>query len=483
MKIYKTIGLIIFLIAAQQLNAQLTLRQVVDSALKVNKSIKAAELHTFAKDKAVSAAWGRYFPQISVDAFYTHLNDDLELNLDPIRKVIIDVQTGNQVNFANLESILKTKYPLTQEQQLQAKNLAKSQLEAGIPHFIETIKEQNFPQAMVMVQQPIFTGGKILAGVDAAKAQYDLSLTKLDGEKEDIAINAINYYLSCILAEQNILVREEVVSGMQKHVSKAEKLMLQGVIPKHNKLRADVALSEAERNKYEAEEKMKIAKIGIISIMENDMDSVVINEKFNYKSLNYNSEYFINKAKENNHYIKSLKAVENLYDAKVSAKFSEYLPTVFGYGFYNVFDHYIVEGMEPKWGIGIGAHYSLFDGLRNIKEHQEAETELEAAQNSTKELERKIELLVRNQFMTMQLAENSYLRLGAALVQAEENVRLNEKRFEEGLGTSLEVIDAQLSLESIKLKRIQSLCDYYKSIAMLYNSCGETEKFLEFWYK
>jgi outer membrane protein TolC len=47
------------------------------------------------------------------------------------------------------------------------------------------------------------------------------------------------------------------------------------------------------------------------------------------------------------------------------------------------------------------------------------------------------------------------------------------------LGISLEVIDAQLSLEKTKLDRVISLYQYYKNLASIYELIGTPNKFLE----
>jgi outer membrane protein TolC len=83
--------------------------------------------------------------------------------------------------------------------------------------------------------------------------------------------------------------------------------------------------------------------------------------------------------------------------------------------------------------------------------------------------------------MEMKLAENRYQQLNTSLDQAEENFRLNSKRYETGMGTSLEVIDAQLALESIKLQRIKSMNDYYANMSSLYRTIGQSVDFVQFW--
>jgi len=85
--------------------------------------------------------------------------------------------------------------------------------------------------------------------------------------------------------------------------------------------------------------------------------------------------------------------------------------------------------------------------------------------------------------MNFKLAKEQYVKLAKAESQAEENLRLNERRFEEGLGTSLDALDARLTLESIKLRRASYLYDYYSSLAGIYQTAGDAKSFIEIWNK
>ena len=63
------------------------------------------------------------------------------------------------------------------------------------------------------------------------------------------------------------------------------------------------------------------------------------------------------------------------------------------------------------------------------------------------------------------------------LAFADELRRVREKAFVEGLGTSVDVVDATLYLSSIKLKRLKALYDYDIALAALLETCGESLQF------
>jgi len=83
----------------------------------------------------------------------------------------------------------------------------------------------------------------------------------------------------------------------------------------------------------------------------------------------------------------------------------------------------------------------------------------------------------------VQNAKEKYEKVKTNIALAKENLRQNEKRFETGLGTSLEVIDAELSLEKNLIESKNALYEYYKSLSELYQSIGNPEKVLTIWNK
>ena len=259
----------------------------------------------------------------------------------------------------------------------------------------------------------------------------------------------------------------------------ANRLFGEGLIPKNDRLRAEVAMTDAERNLFEASEKEKIAAAALSIMLDTAEESIDIEDSLIYKSRLLSLEDYIAAAKSGNSILQQAKLAEQALGQKENAKFAEYLPQVFAFGFYNVFDNYIAD-VEPKWGIGIGAHLTVFDGLRRTNEYQEASLEKQSLLMKLKDAEKKIELLVRSKFMEMNLAGEKYIKLDAAMEQTAENLRLCEKRFGTGLGTTLEVIDARLALESVEIKRIQALTEYYANMSSLSAVCGSMESFLNF---
>ena len=457
-----------------------SLQQSIESAFQKNNGIKSANLNLKSKQENVSSAYSRYYPVLDLDANYTHLNKELLIDLNPIRSGIINLQVGDAVTQSNLESLIKNGRALTDAEVNFVKQSAFQKLDKALPAFTEKMKEQDYPQITLTLKQPLFTGGKITAGVDAAEAMVEMEQSKYEKQKQEIALEVIGSYLNVLIANENVKVRSDVVDGIKKHSDLAKRLEETGVISKHEKLRADVALAEAEVNLFEAKEKLKIAREAMLSVINADKDDFSPSDSLIFKDLKGDLNDFTKSAINNNPDLMTLRSGSKALEGKSKSEFADYFPTLFAFGTYNVLDQYL-SVIEPQWAVGVGLKYNLFNGMQNYKEYASAKAEEEALVENTKEIERKINLLVKSKYMNIQLYKDMYQKLDADLSMANENVRLNEKRFNTGIGTSLELIDAELSLESIRLKRVNSLINYYKNIADLYSVTGNYEAFVKFW--
>ncbi len=475
----KLILILCFLAIGSPSFAQISLSTAVDRAITSNRGLKSAEKKVASKSESVSSARGRYLPTINFDITYNVIDNPIILDLDPIRTAMIELQSGNSVYFANVESTLKTGAALPPEAQLQAKQAATSGLDKALPHFRETLKEKTFPKAQFTLNQPIFTGGKINAGVNAAQYQMDAEQESYNDRKAGIVTNVVSYYLAVLLSEENVKVRADALNAIDNHAKRAEAMLREGLIAPHDKLRADVALSEANRNLYEAKELLNISKMAFNLAL----DTAGINafsDKLEYKDCQTSLEEFIAFAEETNPQLRQIRSGFLALNEKADAEFASYFPTIYGFGMYDVFDHYR-SAIDPKWAVGVGANWTLFNGMRRTNDYQAAKLEAESMDDFLDDARNKIELAIRKYYMEAKLAEYQYNSLTAALEQAKENFRLNNKRYESGLGTSIESIDAELSLEAVSLKKMQSLKDYFANLSMVYQLAGRSEEFIIFW--
>ncbi|HFU74513.1 MAG TPA: TolC family protein [Helicobacteraceae bacterium] len=89
-----------------------------------------------------------------------------------------------------------------------------------------------------------------------------------------------------------------------------------------------------------------------------------------------------------------------------------------------------------------------------------------------------LSILLEKTYKEMQLYLDEYQALNSSLSLANENVRLRERSFMEGLSTSIDVIDAQLFLAATKTERLNAAYNYVQKLSHLMVLSGERENFI-----
>ena len=96
----KSLFILLSLMVCYEVYAQpLTLKDAVNLALQNNKKVKQFTEKYEQKKFEDLGSWGNFLPKINVTGGYTHLNDPLEIDLSPIRDVILNLQ-------AKIDSVL-----------------------------------------------------------------------------------------------------------------------------------------------------------------------------------------------------------------------------------------------------------------------------------------------------------------------------------------------------------------------------------------
>jgi outer membrane protein TolC len=473
-----------FLQFSVQIHAQnLTLENAVNIALKNNPKIKEYEEKSEQKKYANIEAWGNFLPKINITASYTHLNDPLILDLNPIRDVIIGLQTQNQVALTNISNILQTGTGLSDQQKAYVAQQANLKLNSAIPSFKETFKEQDYKTATIVGIQPIFLGGKLLAAKKFASDELEASDIELKKTRDDVIQETVNNFLAVVLLQDVVKTRINVLNGIKKHEAMAEKLLQQGLIANYHLLRAKVAVADAERNLFDDNNKLDLSKVALRSTLGISEDAdIQISDSLVYSDNLGEFNTYLSKAMEEQPILKLISIKKDAAHQKYNVERSKFSPQVGIFGQYQMYPQYL-SVVEPRWAVGVQVSLNIFNGFQDYANLQSANHLEDEVKYLEADAVRNIRLLINKDYKDAANSKDRYLKTDESINLAKENLRLNEKRFDTGLGTSLEVIDAQLSLEKNEIESKQSLYDYYKSLTALNVNAGTPEEVLKIWNK
>ncbi|MFT5763796.1 MAG: outer membrane protein, partial [Saprospiraceae bacterium] len=156
---------------------------------------------------------------------------------------------------------------------------------------------------------------------------------------------------------------------------------------------------------------------------------------------------------------------------------SGYLPSLSAYGSYqqsaqgdNLFDNPV---WVPSTVVGLQLNVPIFDGFEKRAKTNRAKLDLEEAQNQKTQLKQAISLEVTN-------ARTSYISAQQRLSNQKKNMDLADKiynttkiKYKEGIGSSLEITQAEQSLYDTQQNYIQARYDLLVAKRALDKALGE----------
>lgn len=376
-------------------------------------------------------------PSITLGANYTHLDSDVTINGEQFA----DSLSGVDPVFAPLLGQL-----------------------GGIT---STITEQDIFSSSIRAIWPIFTGGRITAAQNAAEGKSEEAQSQLLMEKQARYEDLSKYYFSVILAEDVVKTRQAVEAGLTQHRDFAIKLEQQGQIARVERLQADASLDKAVVERTKAQNDLKIAQLALTQILGQSQSVEPSEQLFINKNLPH-MDVFINQTLMTYPGLKILDAKEKQASSLIKAEKGKYYPEVYLYGDYSLYeDDSLASEMKPDWLVGIGVNVPLIDTSGRSDKVAAAHSAVSQVQFLKSQAKQDLTVLVQKTYLEANQAIEEVQGLNSSLSLAQENLSLRKKAFTQGLSNSLEVVDAELYLASIKTQQSAARFKYLISLNKL----------------
>ncbi|WP_413512640.1 TolC family protein [Myroides odoratus] len=337
-----------------------------------------------------------------------------------------------------------------------------------------------------MATWPIFTGGKINAAVKAGKLKSKIGEKDLEETKHKLISELVVRYYTVKLAEQALVVRKEVLTGMEKHLHDALKLEENGMIAPVQRMAADVAVSDASREFDAAKKDSSLARLALANTMEVETVTDELSSDFFVLSQMENVEYYQRSALDYYPALQKVALQKELAEQGVKAKQAANYPTVVAFGQTILAHNNPISGLDvlydnnKPWTVGVGVTYTLFEGFKNRNEIRAAKATKESVELFEAKAQSDIKMLIAKLYQDIEKQQEQIANLTTQEVMATEYLRVRNKAFVEGFATSTEVVDAELNLSGVKLKKLQAHFNYVANLASLFEYTGLSNEFVQF---
>jgi outer membrane protein TolC len=131
------------------------------------------------------------------------------------------------------------------------------------------------------------------------------------------------------------------------------------------------------------------------------------------------------------------------------------------------------DDFKDSWDVSVAVSFDLWNWNQTGHQTTQAQAQLAQAQEGLSMTKDGITLEVTQSYLNIQKAKERKIVSEQGVNQAEENYRMTDGVYKQGLAANSELLDAEVALLQAKLNLTQSLVDYELAIAQLSKAIGE----------
>ena len=493
----------------------LTLQEAIDMAKSNNSQIKAEKAKVERAESGRVEVRSRFLPKVSLSASVTKINDPITIDLSKMQGPLNEVAGASAYSKAYLsaydmaytsayndavkqamaagldEATAKSMVDqradeirsgvmgsnkvntLAQQAADSYSDAAKKKIEES--DFGMKVQDDVFFNARVTVVWPIFTGLKIYSAYDAAKENVNARKAEFDMAQNAILMDVTTKYFMLRLAEELTVLRQTTMTNLEEHLERSKKLEEGGQISKAERLRAEVALAEAQNALEDALRDQSLARMALASLLHTDT-SISATTPVEAPELDRSLEEFKQMAREKHPGLRQLRTERKRSHDAVRAARADWFPTVALFGYRELYTKDLTI-LEPEWAVGAKAQWDLpilggAESRAKVSSAKAMERSLASKEEQTLD---NINLLVEKRWREMEHAKSRLTSLVKTRELADEALRSQTRAYEAGLATGLDVVDAELSLSRLQVADLKAHYDAVVAWLGLLEAAGEIE--------
>ncbi len=355
--------------------------------------------------------------------------------------------------------------------------------ELELPSFIPGEAPRRVPfdftrdyQFALSLSLPLFTGGRLMAGLRQAK--YNLLSTEesLRQSQHDTVFNTKQAFYGILLAREFVKVAEEAVEVANKNYENVKSMYEVGMTSKLDLLRSEVRLADLKPQLIKVKNSLRIAKLGLKSLLGLDLDQELeVRGDLFYTPAEPDVDECLIKALQNRPEVKRIGYQKKIAGEMVKIARAARLPSISLAGTYNFWAdqfNFSKDTWQSFYAINLVLTVPIFNGFSSFARVAQSKALIKELEFNQKGIVDAIEFEVRQAILNLEEARETLLSQEKNVEQAQESLRIAQLSFSEGLVTSLDVIAAIATLTQVKTNYSQALYDYVMSLAELDKAMG-----------
>ncbi|MHB8138795.1 MAG: TolC family protein [Smithellaceae bacterium] len=313
-----------------------------------------------------------------------------------------------------------------------------------------------------------------IAGQTITKSEFDL-----DAAKTDFVLAVASSYYDVLKAKKALEITAANVERLTQYRNSAEKKVKVGELTKTSLLRADGELSGARADYLRATNAMILARAALIRITG-------IEESFRLKDQEkplLDPDPFEDLRETAVNSRADLKSYE--MQTKISKQYVKYArgafwPNLGLYAIYNGVDQNPATTTLNRESVlaGVSLNFPFFEGGLRVAELREAMAKERQARLAYDDLKKNVDIELRGAYLDLETQKGALKFLEDQLIFAQDNYNAVLRQYENGLATSLDVMDANSLLLNSEKNVTEALYGYRLAHLKVRKSSGTLLQFV-----
>jgi outer membrane protein len=326
----------------------------------------------------------------------------------------------------------------------------------------------------VAINQFLFDFGRVRGYVTQRKEEARAAEARFRLEELDLVFSATKRYFALLAAQQKINVYNKAVEQRTEQLHAADVKAKAGLTSQIDVLTAKAALARARTELLDAFNQAATARVSLDEIMALGPQAphYDLADVLTYKQQTMAIGSLLQSALELRPDLQMLEAEVRATGAQVVQARSDYFPTVSATAGYNAMGTGLPA--SNNFNAGIVVTWPIFNGFQTEHEVEEARLRQKAIAYAVKDLELQIDFQVKSAYLDLQTALQRIHESEATLAASAGQLELAEKRYNTGLGSIIELTDAERFYSEDDAAYVDALYSYSVSSAALRRATAQS---------
>ena len=321
---------------------------------------------------------------------------------------------------------------------------------------------------------PLYSGGALEGNVKIAQEAWLAAELAAKRTEQQLRLNAATAYYDVLECRNLLQVKQESVTDLTAHLNDVKAQYDVGTVARPDLLRSEVELANAQQERIKADNAYRLAIAAWNNVIGVPItEKTVAKEELLNGDFSTSFEQCLQDAETNRPDLLQAKSAIRSAEAAVSVAASSGRPTVNLQAAENWQDNRFPGFSNNSWTAGLNLKWSLWDSGQTRDKELQATAALDKSRQQYRQTMDTARLEVYQQYLNVQEARQRIENSSVAVTKGEEDFAIAKLRYQSGVGTNLDVIDAQVALAQSKTNHTQALYDYNTAKAKLSFAVGK----------